>query len=241
MRTHKPQRSHCDPATVLDEPTRRRLGTIWYLIGLAWQCGDGLDENERLAVDSFRRAAGYGNAEAMLCLADYCLDRDRDLMKALDWWILAFRTDPDCGIQETEYGESETVRHYREAAGRGCPGAQVRLGECCFRGYGTKRNSREAVRWFREAAAQGNARAILDLGDCYYSSICVKRNEAEAYRLWRQSAEQGYAEAQYRVACCLEYGIPGKRDREEALGWFRKAAAQGHRDAEQEIHENYGA
>ena len=66
----------------MDAPTRDRLGKIWYLIGLAWQCGDVLDENERLAVDSFRRAAGYGNAEAMRCLANICIYRDRDLMKA---------------------------------------------------------------------------------------------------------------------------------------------------------------
>ena len=240
MRKHKPQRNQRDPSAArLDEPTRRRLGTIWYLIGLAWQCGDGLDENERLAIDSFRRAAGYGNTEAMFCLADYCLYRDRDLMKALDWWILAFRTDPDSGKQVIENGESETVRRYREAAGRSRPGAQVRLGECCFWGNGTKRNRREAVKWFRRAAAVGNARAILDLGDCYFSGVCVKKNEAEAYRLWRLSAERGYAEAQYCIAGCYEYGLFVPQDHEEALRWFRLAAAQGHRDAKQEIRENF--
>lgn len=239
MRKHDPQRTHCDPAARLDEPTRRRLGTIWYRIGLAWQCGDGLDENERLAIDSFRRAAGYGNTEAMLCLADYCLERDRDLMMALDWWLLAFRTDPDSGKQIIENGESETVRRYRDAATRGCPGAQVRLGECCFRGHGTKRNRREAVKWFRKSAAQGNARAIMNLGDCYDSGICVKKNEAEAYRLWRRSAELGYAEAQYRVASCYEDGHPVKRDRGEALRWYRLAAAQRHRDALREIQQDF--
>ena len=112
----------------MDAPTRNRLGKIWYLIGLAWQCGDVLDENERLAIDSFRRAAGYGNTEAMRCLADICIYRDKDLMKALDWLILANENDVSSGKQEDT--ESETVRRYREAAERGSAGAQVRLGEC---------------------------------------------------------------------------------------------------------------
>lgn len=213
----------------MDAPTRNRLGKIWYLIGLAWQCGDILDENERLAIDSFLRAAGYGNAEAMRCLADIFIRRDRDLMKALDWWILANKNDVSSGKQEDT--ESETVRWYREAAAKGCPGAQARLGECCFRGNGTRRDLREAVKWFRTAAKKGNARAMFSLGNCYFFGHCVKKDEAKAYCFWRQSAELGYADAQYYIALCYENGDYVKQDHDEALKWLRLAAAQGHRDA----------
>ena len=238
MRKHKPQRNQRDPSAArLDEPTRRRLGTIWYRIGLAWQCGDGLDENERLAIDSFRRAAGYGNTEAMFCLADYCLDRDRDLMKALDWWLLAWKTDPS--HDNGDGVESETVRWYREAAERGCAGAQVRLGECLFRGHRTKRNRKEAIQWFRLAAAQGNARAMLCLGICYRFGYVMKKNETKAFRLWMRSAKGGFAEAQYDIGLCYEYGDHVEQNREKALRWLRLAAAQGHRDAKQEIDENF--
>ena len=164
----------------MDAPTRSRLGKIWYLIGLAWQCGNIMDENERLAIDSFRRAAGYGNTEAMRCLADICIYRDKDLMKALDGLILANENDVSSGKQEDT--ESETVRRYREAAERGSAGAQVRLGECLFRGQGTKRNRREGIKWFRLAASQSNARAMLCLGICYLFGDCVKKDEAKAFR-----------------------------------------------------------
>jgi len=217
----------------MDAPTRDRLGKIWYLIGLAWQCGDVLDENERLAVDSFRRAAGYGNAEAMRCLANICIYRDRDLMKALDWLISAYGIDVSSGKHEDT--ESETVRRYREAAAKGCAGAQVCLGEYCFRGDGTERNRREAVKWFRLAANQGNARAMFCLGICYLFGYCVKKNEAEAFSLWMRSAELGYAEAQYYIALCYENGDQVERDHEEVLKWLRLAAAQGHRDARTEL------
>lgn len=217
----------------MDAPTRNRLGKIWYLIGLAWQCGDVLDENERLAIDSFRRAAGYGNTEAMRCLADIFLHSDWDLMKALDWLILANRNDVSSGKPEDT--ESETVRRYREAAERGCAGAQARLGECCFHGEGTKQNRREAIKWFRTAVKQGNARAMFALGNCYFFGYCVKKNEAKAYRFWRRSAERGYAEAQYYIALCYENGNHVKQNLDEALKWLRLAAAQGYRDARTEL------
>ena len=217
----------------MDAQTRNRLGKIWYLIGLAWQCGDILDENERLAIDSFRRAAGYGNTEAMRCLADILIYRDRDLMKALGYWILANKIDVSSG--KPEAAESETVRRYRKAAERGCAGAQAHLGECCFRGNGTKRNRREGVKWFHLAAKQGNARALHDLGICYLFGYCVKKNEAKAFSLWMRSAERGYAEAQYYVALCYENGDMVKRNHAEALKRLRQAAAQGHRDARDEL------
>ena len=245
MNSHSKQNNAVQP---MDAPTRRKLGNIWYLIGLAWQCGDVLDENERLAIDSFRRAAGYGNTEAMRCLADYCVYRDRDLMKAMDWWMRANRIiqssaaryggqaarDRD-GVSKQNDIESRTVKWYREAAERGCASAQAHLGECLFRGQGTKRNRREGIKWFRLAANQGNARAMLCLGICYLFGYCVNKNEAKAYSFWLQSAELGYAEAQYYIALCYENGEQVERNHEEALKWFRLAAAQGHRDARKEL------
>ena len=216
MCKHQTQKNHQKQVSAQpDEPTRRRLGTIWYLIGLAWQCGDGLDENERLAIDSFRRAADYGNTEAMHCLADYC--RDRDLMKAMDWWLLAWKTAPSS--DEQDGGDSETVRRYREAAARGCAGAQARLGECLFRGYRTKRNRKEAIKWFRLAAARGNARAMLHLGGCYLFGDCVKKNETKAFRLWMRSAKGGYAEAQYYIGLCYEYGDHDQGEGSDHHAW----------------------
>lgn len=222
----------------MDAPTRSRLGKIWYLIGLAWQCGNIMDENERLAIGSFRRAAGYGNTEAMRCLADIFLHRDGDLMKTLDWLILANRNDVSSGKQEDT--ESETVRRYREAAAKGCTGAQARLGECCFRGDGTKQNRREGVKWFRMAAGQGNARALHCLGICYLFGYCVKKNEVKAFSLWMRSAELGYTEAQYYIALCYENGDLVKRNHGEALKWLRLAAAQRHQDAREQL-DNWSA
>lgn len=217
----------------MDTPTLNRLGKIWYLIGLAWQCGDVLDENERLAIDSFRRAAGYGNTDAMRCLADIFLHRDWDLMKALDWLILANSNDVSSGKPEDT--ESETVRRYREAAERGCAGAQARLGECCFHGEGTKQNRLEAIKWFRTAVKQGNARAMFALGNCYFFGYCVKKNEAKAFRLWMKSAELGCEEAQFFVALSYEHGDYVKQNHEEALKWLRMSAVQGYRDAMEEL------
>ena len=235
MREQKRHEEQNNTALQMDAPTRKRLGTIWYLIGLAWQCGDGLDECERLAISSFRRAAGYGNTEAMQCLADYCIYRDRDLLEAVGWWMLACRTDPSSADIEQSDTESETVRRYREAAERGCAGAQARLGECCFRGHRTKRNRKEAVKWFRLAAAQGNARAMLCLGICCLFGYGMKKNEAKAFRLWKRSAEGGYAEAQYYVALCYRNGDYVEQNSGEALKWLRLAAAGGQPDARTEL------
>ena len=222
----------------MDAQTRNRLGKIWYLIGLAWQYGDILDENERLAIDSFRRAAGYGNTEAMRCLASIFIYRDRNLMKAIGYWILANKIDASSGKQEDT--ESETVRRYREAAERGCAGAQAHLGECCFRGDGTKRNRQEGVKWFQLAAKQDNARALHCLGICYLFGYCVKKNEVKAFSLWMRSAELGYTEAQYYIALCYENGDLVKRNHGEALKWLRLAAAQRHQDAREQL-DNWSA
>ena len=84
----------------------------------------------------------------------------------------------------------EAMECYRKAAERGDAGAQGKLGDCYFCGYGVKENREEAVKWYCKAAEQGYAEAQYELGEAYREGCGIGKNDEEAVKWYRKAAEQ---------------------------------------------------
>lgn len=115
-----------------------RLGMMYYL-------GQGVPEDEKLAVYWFKKAAALGNTEAMFELGNAFL---------LGHQAALLVPEPD----------REAALWYFQAGSAGHAEAQYRLGLLFLAGKGVVDSRKEAMSWFRKAAAQGHAEAKRALG-----------------------------------------------------------------------------
>jgi len=115
-----------------------RLGTMHYH-------GQGVAEDEKLAVHWLRKAALQGHTDAMFELGNaYLLGREAAKLVP----------DPD----------REAALWYFRAARAGHAEAQYHLGLLFLAGKGVIGSRKEATKWFRKAAAQGHAEAKRAVG-----------------------------------------------------------------------------
>lgn len=169
------------------------------MMGVLYQEGQGVDRDDTLAVDWFRKAAEQGSTAAGfnygLCLQNGTgIPKDEDL--AALWYAKIFDV----------------------------PDAQINLGAL----YDRRGESAKAVRCYREAADMGHAVAQHNLGCCYENGEGVEKDVEQAVSLYRKAADQGYAVAQCHLGKCYEYGVGVDQDFNFAAVWYRLAKSQGY-------------
>lgn len=122
------------------------------------------------AVQSYRRAAEKGDADAQVGLGDMYFS----------------------GAIEDH---AEAVKWYRKAAEQGAASAQGSLGIEYYYGRGVQRNYAEAAKWYRKAAEQGDVSCQKILGDMYFDGRGVPQDYVQAYK-WFYLAAASYTPAE---------------------------------------------
>jgi TPR repeat protein len=113
-----------------------------FRLGIMHYYGQGVPEDEKLAVYWLRKAALQGHTEAMFELGNaYLLGQE----------AAKLAPEPD----------REAALWYFRAARAGYAEAQYHLGLLFLAGKGVMESRKEATKWFRKAAAQGHAEAKL--------------------------------------------------------------------------------
>ena len=211
-----------------------------FALGVMYDNGEGVPENDAEAVKWYRLAAAQGLADAQYNLGNMYSNGEgvpENDAEAVKWYRLAAAQgnasaqlnlgvmyDNGDGVPEND---AEAVKWYSLAAAQGHAGAQNDLGLMYFNGEGVPENHAEAVKWFRLAAAHGNARAQTSLGTMYANGRGVPESDAEAVKWFRLAAAQGIAEAQFNLALMYGKGEGVPEDFVQAYMWFNLAAAQG--------------
>jgi TPR repeat protein len=187
-------------------------------LGIAFMDKGG-DENYRLAVELFRKAANAGNADAQAYLGQmyrYGSGVTRNIDEAVRLYGLAIRQNNN--IARVFYG-----RLLEDS---------LPIGDS----YMLEKNKKliDAVSWYRLAAKEGDSTGQLFLANMYERGRGVTKNLPEAVKLYTLSANQGNRNAQNRLGYFYEYGAfgnPGgqvvQRDYSEAVKWYRRAADNG--------------
>jgi len=109
-----------------------------------------------------------------------------------------------------------------QAAGRGCAGAQTRLGQRYLRGRDVAMDETKGLHWLREAAKQDEPHALMELADHVRRSLGEDRQEA--FKLNLRAAEQGSWLAQKKVGHAYLLGNGVEQNVNEAELWYRRAA-----------------
>ena len=206
-RNAEEERKHAEAALEFDEI--RKLAeqgdaVLQFSVGLRYQKGRGVEQNDTEAFRWFRSAALQGFFPAQERLGNI------------------FQTG-----RGVEQSDTEAVRWYRLAAEKDSVYAQFGLGYMYSSGRGVKQNNTEAVRWYRLAAEQGLAAAQNNLGVVYYNGRGVPKDDTEVARWLRLAAEQGFAKAQEALVYIYWYGRGVPKDPISAFIWFKLSLAQG--------------
>lgn len=121
---------------------------------------------------------------------------------------------------------ADAARFLTQAAEKGQPVAQYRLGTMYERGQGVPADSAKAAQWYEKSANQGNRKAMHNLAVSYAG----RRNMAEAARWFAKAAALGLSDSQFNLAVLYERGEGVPLSLSDAYKWYSIAAAAG--DAE---------
>lgn len=118
----------------------RGIAVAQYRLGNLYYHGQGVIEDETMAVYWWKKAAGQGHSESMFQLASAYL-----------FGVQAARFVPD--------PDREAAVWYFQAASAGHAEAQYHLGLLFLAGKGVVESRKEAARWFRKASDLGHVEA----------------------------------------------------------------------------------
>ena len=217
-------------------------------MALQYFYGDGVEVDQKKAVELWTLAANKGYLDSQFLLAD-CYFRaegvEEDFEKAVIWWTMAANQGHP-GSQSNlgncyaagvgvEVNPEKAVEWWTLAANQGVAEAQFNLADCYANGEGVEVNLEKAVELWTLAANQGDPDAQYCLGECYYNGDGVEKDRKKAVELWTKSAKQDFADAQYRLGRCYRNGKGVKADTKRAREWFTLAANQGHKRAKKTL------
>lgn len=116
-----------------------RQGSVWaqYEVASCYALGEGVEQNDSLAIRWYRKAAAGGDAQSQVDLG-------------------VFYYNGSYGL-EVDYREA--FNWFLKAAEQGDAYAQYLVGRCYGHGWGVEKNEEEAFKWLRLAARQGGAEA----------------------------------------------------------------------------------
>ena len=182
--------------------------TAQFNLGVMYDFGEGVAEDNEAAVKWYRLAAEQGDADAQFNLGGMYLFGE--------------------GVAEDN---EASVKWFRLSAEQGNAAAQWALGAMYDDGEGVAEDNESAVKWFRLAAEQGNAAAQYRLGAMYDKGEGLEEDDEAAVKWYRLAADRGDVDAQYELAYKLDNGggVPQANPEVETL--YKLAAEQGHEGA----------
>lgn len=172
-------------------------------IGYLYLIGEGVDKDEKKALEWMTKSAKQGNDGAQ--------------------YYLGLMYVNGTGTQKNEIKAFEWMT---KSAEQGNELAQECLGCFYLEGRGTSMDETKAFEWMMKAAKQGNLSAQTNIGFYYSRGIGVEVNLKESFRWNRMAAEAGNAVAQANLSSCYFVGKGTEIDYEEAYNWAKKSAEQ---------------
>lgn len=256
--------AQCNLGIILNQSQRYEEALYWWRraaesgyadadvhIGIAYQLGLGVEQDEYKAYECYREAASIENIEGLIRLAVCYRDGigvEEDIhescklfMKAAEqndaraWHELGSLYERDLLAAEDSFIAS--LECYEAAANLGSAEDQARCGEIYAMGIRIEKDVAKGSEYLELAARAGVPRAK------YILAVLIARGDLDssqpdrALMLCREAAEEGESGAQYMLGLMLERGDGLKRDPSQAAHWMRLAAENGNRKAQEVLKE----
>lgn len=190
-------------------------------LGLMYESGQGVEQNDEQALYWYRKAAEQENAAAQ--------------------WLLAGMYEYGRGVIPNI---EEAVSWYRQSAKNGDERALKDLDGINGIGRGAALDEEQSVYWNQKSAEEGHIWAMMNLGTMYKNGLRVNQDDEQALFWYRKAAEQGYpwsdvdfgADRFFQLGMRYRYGEDGTEvNDEKAREYFGEAAELDHVEAQLEL------
>lgn len=222
-----------------DKRCQNQLG-LWYLHGV------GTEQNNKLAVEWFEKAAEQDYASAFGNIGDLYrkgLGVERDNKKAVHYYKEgADRKHPACQNQlgkcylkgiGVDVNKDLAFSLFKDSSLQGYAPAMFMLYLCFLNGWGTDKDEGAAIDCLKKASKEKHAKSIYILGNYYEKGIIVDKNERKSLKLYIDSAKIGYPPAQEKLGEIYRQGLLGNEESpKKSFNWYLKAAEQGRASAQ---------
>ena len=173
--------------------------------GIAYENGDGVEQDFTHAAELYKQAADLGNVKAM-------------------FWF-GFLYEKGNGVEQSY---SKAKEWYEKAAAHYHVTAMLRIGYLYENGDGVEQNYGKAKEWYEKAAAHYHVTAMLRIGYLYKNGNGVEQSYGEAREWFEKAAENGEETAMFKIGFLYENGNGVKQSYGEAKEWYEKAAEHDH-------------
>ena len=222
-----------------------------YRLALCYDKGIGVEQNFATAFKYYNLSAEAGYAPAMH-ESGLMSKIGRGTQKSASAAYHMFSLAADAGYSPSEFEVGNcyfegvgTVRNLENAFLRyenaynvdnSNAEAAFKLGLCCLKGLGVKKDPARAFEWFSRSAEAGSREAMLMMGECYYFGIGTAESRSDAVSCYESVAatdigDDTSVKAFVILAHCLEKAIGTSKDPEAALALYKKAADYGDAEA----------
>ncbi|HTK84184.1 MAG TPA: hypothetical protein VL625_03775 [Patescibacteria group bacterium] len=232
-----------------------------YVLGVAYEAGQGVQQDYEMAENWYRKAASQNNRNAEYALGKLYvnghgmplpLQASNPLppdpyYEGVRW----FKKAANHGLAQAQfqhalmflYGDGENIdfsmarASFQSAAQQGLAPAQFNIALMCATGLGGDTDYACAAKWYERAAAQGLILAQNNLGELFEHGAGVTQDYEIAAKWYRAAAETGYPVAQYNLGRLYRDGRGVSKDTSQAMSLFAKSAAEGNVEALAELDE----
>ena len=208
----------------------------WHL-GRKYENGWGVEEDDRMAIEWYRKSAKQGNAKAQIKLGQSYhngVKATKSKQEATKWYKKAAK-------QGNQIAQHALFSIYQKAAARQCDDsiAEYNLGKMYYNGWGIDQNYNKAFGYFEKAAEKGDLEAQFNLGVMYQHGEGAAKDDLKAVEWYEKAADQRHATAQFMLGGMYETGEGIEKNYEESFKWYQKVkdkygklAEEGHVDAQ---------
>jgi uncharacterized protein len=204
-------------------------------IGVLYQAGLGVKEDQAQAIAWFKRAADKNTGAALDSMGDIFNYEEEVLNKplALHMYLKAaeFGSRKRYAAIAKLYAENtggvqnftEAKKWYLRAGAEG----KYQIGELHYFGRGTSVDYAEALSWYRKAAEEGHGGAMRDIAIMYEAGRGVQEDAKASFEWNIRAAEKGNTNAMNDLGYAYLNGTVVAKDLSEAKKWYSRAADTG--------------
>lgn len=222
-----------------DKRCQNQLG-IWYEDGI------GTEQNYRLALEWFQKAAEQDYPSAFGNIGELYRKGhgvDRDNKKAVHYYKEGTdRKQSGCTMRlgqcylngiGVDVNKDLAFKLFTESSLQGYAPAMFMLYGCYLNGWGTEKDENVAIKYLKKATKEKHAKSCYILASYYQEGKSVEKNEQKSLKLYIDSAKRGYAPAQEKLGDIYRQGLFGKEESpKKSFNWYLKAAEQGRASAQ---------
>lgn len=225
-----------------------------YLLGVAYDCGNGVSINKELAEENYRICINQSGDSQLINNSKYKLadilwekSNKNEISIALKLYeetinICDYKAIFELGYKyylgnKVEKNYELAMLYFRISAKYNYHKAQFYIGYMYDEGEGIPCSYKSAIYWYKLAASNGNSTAMNNLGAMYSKGNGVSRDRTKAFELYREAYDASDNKSSegcimYNLGLCYKYGRGTKKNLEEAKYWLSRSVKAGYKDAE---------